>query len=65
MKSPTASRASHNLLGALLLLSVLGTAATTSGLDGLTDLLAACKSQWQAFAESLSMMQPHRTAFPH
>ena len=64
MKKPTTFHASHSLLGALLLLSVLST-ATDAPFEGLADLLAACKSQWQAFAESLSLMQPHRTAFPN
>ncbi len=64
MKKPTTFHASHSLLGALLLLSVLST-ATNASFEGLTDLLAACKTQWQAFADSLSTMQPRRTVFPN
>lgn len=64
MKKPTIFYSSHGLLGALLLLSILST-ATNAPFEGLTDLLAACKNQWQAFTDSLSAMHPHRTVFPN
>jgi len=64
MKKSNTYLASHNLLGALLLLSVLST-VTNTPFEGFADLLAACKNQWQAFADSLSTMQPHRTVFPN
>jgi hypothetical protein len=64
MKQHSTFQSSQNLLGALLLLSLLATATSTS-LDVLTDLLAACKSQWLGFSESLSALQPHRTVFPN
>lgn len=64
MKKSDTFQASGNLLGALLLLSLLGT-ATLSSLDTIADLYTAFKSQWSQFSESLLMMQPHRTVFPN
>lgn len=64
MKSHHTAQASHSLLGALLLLSLAG-AAIFNSFDGLTELLATCKSQWHGFVESLSLMHPHRTVSPN
>ncbi len=63
MKKPDTFQASSSFLGALLLLSLLGTVAFTS-LDVLVEFYAAFKTQWLSFTDSLSMMQPHRTVFP-
>lgn len=64
MKKPTIFKSSNTLLGALLMLSLLGTAMISSS-DAFTELYATCKSQWHNFSESLSMIQPHRTVFPN
>ena len=60
MKTSHTRTASSNLLGTLLLLSLLSTALMSFNLDTLTDLYNACISQWQNFADGLSMFQPHR-----
>ncbi|MFN0037414.1 MAG: hypothetical protein ACKVUS_20330 [Saprospiraceae bacterium] len=64
MKKPSTFKASNSLLGTILILSLFGTAFMTS-FDAFAELCTACKSQWYAFTESLSMMQPHRTVFPN
>ncbi len=63
MNKPTTFKASGNLFGMLLLLSLFATVALTS-LDALSDLFTVIKTQWLSFGQSLSMMQPHRTVFP-
>jgi len=52
--------ASSNLLGTLLLISLLSTVLMSFNLETLTNLYNACISQWQNFADGLSMFQPHR-----
>lgn len=63
MKKPNTFKASSNLLGALLLISLLGTVAISS-FDAFTVLYSVFKTQWLNFTDSLSMVQPHRTVFP-
>lgn len=63
MNKPTTFKASGNLLGILLLISLLASVTLTS-LDAFADLFTMMKTQWYSFGESFSMIQPHRTVFP-
>lgn len=63
-KKIVTSQASSSLLGAVLILSILGS-VWMNGMSGMNDLWTGAQNQWNQFCESLSMIQPHRTVFPH
>ncbi len=64
MKKPNIFQASNSLFGAILILSLFST-IMINGFEACVELYAVCKSQWHLFTESLSLIQPHRTIFPH
>lgn len=61
-KTPPAQNASVNLLGALLLLSLLSTSLMSVNFNALSDLILSCESQWQHFTAWIGsgMMHPHQ-----
>ncbi|HNE28300.1 MAG TPA: hypothetical protein PKL15_11980 [Saprospiraceae bacterium] len=63
MKKQHFSKASMNLLGLLLVLSMLG-ATLHSGLGNISNLMDAIHNQWSNFAERLIDLNPHRSVFP-